>query len=80
MSKDRLQLFLLDNKSKIRNGQRGFTKPRLIEWRRKSLSDKGCLIIQRAKDVKSVRARPNIERDNKVGIKRNNKVGTKEDN
>ena len=80
VSKSRLQLLFLDNRPRIENGQKGSGKLGLVDWRPKGLSNKVYLNIPRVRDVRQVKAGPNIKRDNKVGIRRDNKVGIGRDN
>ncbi len=80
VSKNHLQLLFLSNRSRVKNGQKGSTRLRLVHWRPKSSSDKACLNVLRAEDVRRVGARLSIKRDDETSIRGDNGADTRRNN
>lgn len=64
ISKSCLDLLFLGNKPRVGNEQKSFVG--LVEQQRKHLSDKACLNILRAKNIRWIRVWLSTKQDNKV--------------
>ncbi len=80
VSKSRLQSLFSGNGPRVGNGQRGSTGLGLVNWRPKGSSNKSCLNVLRAEDVRRVGAGPSTKQDDEAGIGRDDKAGTRGDN
>lgn len=74
MPKGHLQSLFLVNRTKVRNRRRGSIELGLVDWQPKRSSNKACLYILRAEDIRQVRVRQSTEQDDKAGTKKDNKV------
>ncbi len=79
VSKGHLQSLFSSNGPRVGNRQKSSARLGLVNRQPKSSSDKTCLKVLRAEDVRHVRAGLSTERDNKAGTRRDDGAGTRGD-